>query len=127
MSLRQPRGAARDNYARRKRQKTLLTPGIARLTNIINRDYIHLCRNSHRQRQKLTQHTVVKRLYLLCNVPATVVLHTVGTFPACVKRLQRVDMKRRQHQHWQQHCQQQSGCYLSLSLCVHGCKFRQKK
>ena len=91
----------------------------ALLTYYIYKNYCGYTGYGHGQSQELTQHTVVKRQRLLADVSAAMVGYAVSTF-VLRQRLVRVDVQRREEQHWQENCQQQSGCYPSPTICRSG-------
>ncbi len=92
----------------------------------INKQHDHRCSCQHRQRQELTEHTLVHLSIILRHVPAAVMMHAGSTCRICgLGGL--VNMERRQNNHWQERCQQYPRCNISLHPQIHACKGTNKR
>ena len=74
----------------------------------------------HRQREELAQHAVVCPCCHRRQVAVAMMVYTLATFCISCQR-DFVKMKRREYQHWQEYCQQNTCWYLSPN-CFHECK-----
>ena len=127
VSSNKERRCARKTYAVGSQQQVLLARTAEFVEQMNADDEHHDQRRQHGRVQNLAEHAVVHAVLPRRQVSG--VRHVVGAFHAShvAARLRRVNVYGRNKQHWQEYCQQQSGCYFSFLCHVHGCKGTNKR